>query len=406
MNILIRRILSFTAIFFLSSFSYSHGIVADVKKNDSSRKIEFPDTKNYKVLVLDPHTHSTFSDGHVWPTMRVAEAMRDGLDAMAITEHLEWQPHLDDIPHKDRNRAYEIAKEASQSSNLLVIAGTEITRENPYGHINALFINDANKLFGNLPVKKNSDSKAYYYTQGKWPVQKAIDEANKQNAFLIWNHSWWDRKVLDRPVDLTAFHLQNIKKQKLHAIEVVNGSSYSPDAFQLAIDHDLTMIGSSDVHELIDWDYQPHKGGHRPVTLVLAKKKTEGSLHKALVAGRTVVWFKNILMAQENNMSEILDASIKYDNAYYNKEQSILFVDIVNHSDVDFKLKNKSQYSFFHNTTFIELPQHSKINLGVRTNKRLKKTTLKFEILNTLTSPQQHAQFELLISNVKLTDDQ
>jgi hypothetical protein len=38
--------------------------------------------------------------------IRVEEALRDGLDGIAITEHLEWQPHLKDIPHPDRNRAY------------------------------------------------------------------------------------------------------------------------------------------------------------------------------------------------------------------------------------------------------------------------------------------------------------
>jgi histidinol phosphatase-like PHP family hydrolase len=51
-------------------------------------------------LVVDLHTHSVFSDGHVWPSVRVGEAIADGLDAVAITEHLEWQPHLDDIPHR------------------------------------------------------------------------------------------------------------------------------------------------------------------------------------------------------------------------------------------------------------------------------------------------------------------
>ena len=59
--------------------------------------------------MLDLHTHSVFSDGHVWATIRVSEALRDGLDGLAITEHLEFQPHLADIPHPDRNRAYEEA---------------------------------------------------------------------------------------------------------------------------------------------------------------------------------------------------------------------------------------------------------------------------------------------------------
>ena len=43
--------------------------------------------------------HSVFSDGSVWPDIRVEEAKKDGLDVIAITEHLEYQPWKDDIPH-------------------------------------------------------------------------------------------------------------------------------------------------------------------------------------------------------------------------------------------------------------------------------------------------------------------
>ena len=70
---------------------------------DQERLIRFPDVEGYHTLVVDLHTHSVFSDGHVWPKIRVGEALRDGLDALAITEHLEWQPHRADIPHPDRN---------------------------------------------------------------------------------------------------------------------------------------------------------------------------------------------------------------------------------------------------------------------------------------------------------------
>ena len=56
--------------------------------DDPTRRISFPDTARYHTLVLDPHTHSSFSDGHVWPRIRIEEALRDGLDAIAITEHL------------------------------------------------------------------------------------------------------------------------------------------------------------------------------------------------------------------------------------------------------------------------------------------------------------------------------
>ena len=88
----------------LSGAAYPHG-EASPGPEKADRHINFPDTERYQTLVVDLHTHSTFSDGHVWPTIRVSEALRDGLNAIAITEHLEWQPHLADIPHPDRNRA-------------------------------------------------------------------------------------------------------------------------------------------------------------------------------------------------------------------------------------------------------------------------------------------------------------
>ena len=65
---------------------------------------------------------------------------------MAITEHLEYQPHIDDIPHPDRNRSFDIAEDIAKNKDLTVINGAEITRMFPPGHINAIFIEDANKL--------------------------------------------------------------------------------------------------------------------------------------------------------------------------------------------------------------------------------------------------------------------
>ena len=60
-------------------------------------------------LSTDLHIHTVFSDGAVWPSIRVEEARREGLDLIALTEHLEYQPHEEDIPHPDRNRSYAIA---------------------------------------------------------------------------------------------------------------------------------------------------------------------------------------------------------------------------------------------------------------------------------------------------------
>jgi histidinol phosphatase-like PHP family hydrolase len=142
-----------------------HGVLPASESMDQKRLIQFPDTKAYKTLILDPHTHSTFSDGHVWPTIRIAEALKDGLDAIAITEHLEWQPHLADIPHQDRNRSYNIAVDANGTNELMVISGAEITRNAPAGHINALFLQDANLLFKDELLTASLEICAAFYAE-------------------------------------------------------------------------------------------------------------------------------------------------------------------------------------------------------------------------------------------------
>ena len=62
-------------------------------------EIRVPDPEGYRTLKCDFHIHTVFSDGLVWPTVRVDEAYREGLDAIALTEHLEYRPHRQDIIH-------------------------------------------------------------------------------------------------------------------------------------------------------------------------------------------------------------------------------------------------------------------------------------------------------------------
>lgn len=169
-RLLIAITLSVTA-----TTALGHGTASSPDGVSDARKIEFPDTEKYRTLVLDPHTHSVFSDGHVWPRIRIGEAFRDGLDAIATTEHLEYQPHLADIPHPDRNRSYEEAVLAAGDSDLIVIPGWEITREAPVGHMNAIFIQDANALMEIKSESDPADVEAHYVQAGQWPAHESID---------------------------------------------------------------------------------------------------------------------------------------------------------------------------------------------------------------------------------------
>jgi len=390
------RVLLVTVLSVFTSLNvYSHRQANGPDTENDSREISFPDTKNYKTLSLDPHTHSVFSDGHVWPTLRVSEALHDGLDAMAITEHLEYQPHLPDIPHPDRNRSFEIATRANEGNDLMLIPGSEITRRGPAGHINALFITDANKLLNNYVPEDPSDFLEYYETVTKWPAQDAVDAANEQGAFLFWNHAWWGSDFPNNIVVAPKFHIENAKNKNIHGIEIANGKNYSEEAFQIALDFDLTLIGVSDVHELIDWDYKPNEGGHRPVTLVLAKERTMESMREALFAGRTVVWFKNLLIARKNPMKELLDASLGITKASYSGDSDVLNVEIVNRSDSDFYLKNTGDYTFGESADILRIAQHGTTKIAVKTGKRIKKVKLSFDVLNTLVKPKEYAKLTM-----------
>ena len=379
----------------LSTVTVSHETV-HAPKPSSQRAIVFPDTADYQTLVVDLHTHSVFSDGHVWPNIRVAEAVQDGLDAIAITEHLEWQPHLADIPHSDRNRAYQQAAESAKGSAVIVLSGTEITRYEPVGHINAIFIDDANKLMNvEGDAKTSTDTRIFGEAAIQWPAQKAVEAAHKQGAFMFWNHPNWSHRATSGITQMNDFHAKNIQKGMLHGIEVANSFWYAEAAFQTALDYDLALIGTSDVHDLIDWDYKPHEGGHRPVTLVFAQEKTAESIKEALFARRTVVWFKNMLIGREADLSPLLEASLKVTGMQYQTDTVIAEITLENTSDADFEARYTGPYSLGLSSDRFSIPAHSSVVIELKPGKMITALDLPIILENTLINPDTHASMVL-----------
>jgi len=380
------------AIALLSMAAAAHGPAGTRGSDNPDRQIEFPDTADRLTLSVDLHTHSVFSDGHVWPRIRVGEALKDGLDAMAITEHLEWQPHLLDIPHPDRNRSFEEALASLPAgSDLILIAGSEITRAAPYGHMNAVFITDANTLVHppeTLP--EPYVPLTYARAAGTWPAQEAIDEANDQGAFVFWNHAWGD--FPNGMTEITDFHGQAATDGKLHGIEIANGGTYSPESFQIALDHGLTPIGVSDVHNLIDWDYEPHNGGHRPVNLVFAEDRSADAIREALFEGRTVVWFRNLLIGRERDLVPLLNAALSIEKPAWRGAGSVLDFVIRNNSDASFELENLTDHTLVRGHPDLVVPPHSAETVRIRVAERSASVELKFKVRNALTTPQTHPE--------------
>lgn len=338
------------------------------------RKILFPDIPGYKTLKTDLHQHTVFSDGSVWPDIRVMEALMDGLDVISLTEHLEYQPHKDDIPHPDRNRSYNLAIAEAKNHDLIIVRGSEITRKMPPGHNNAVFIKDANTLL----IKDSVE------------IFKA---AKAQGAFVFWNHPNWTAQRKDGVARLTDMHKMLIKEKLLDGIEVVNDDTYSEEALQIALDNNLTIMGTSDIHKLIDWDFKVNDGGHRPVTLVFAKERTEEGVKEALLDRRTVVYYKDLLIGREPFLIPLLRASITVKQAAYTGKADVLKVVLVNGTNSPVILSNKSGFTLHSNYDVITL-QPGENTIDVKTLERLKELNLKFEVLSAVFAPGKHPVVE------------
>lgn len=256
-------------------------------QQEEKTPVTFPKVAGFYVLVCDFHTHTMFSDGLVWPDYRVAEAWSDGLDALAITDHIEYLPHKQYL-NSNHNTSYEIAKPAADKLGFMLVKGTEITRKQAtLGHFNALFIKDANAI-------ALEDPKA------------SIQEAKNQGAFVVWNHPGW-------AVDSTYFKefQEDLLKNKLFdGIEVYNSNEFYPRALSWAIDKNITVLATSDVHGTIDDKALANECARRPATLVLAKERSLEGIKEALFAGRTLAFFHNSIAGKESLAHEFVNACI------------------------------------------------------------------------------------------------
>ncbi len=305
-KLLVMLLRKFIVLVFVFAFLFSNA--------QSRRIINIPDIDGYQTLKCDFHMHTVFSDGTVWPTVRIKEAWNEGLDAIAITEHIEYRPHSKDVI-SDHNRSFEIAEPLSKEMDIILVRSAEITRSMPPGHLNALFISNANLL-------------------DREDVNDALKEARDQGAFLLWNHPGWKSQQPDTTLWWDE-HSELLENDLMHGIEVFNSSSYYPEALKWANEKKLTMFANSDVHGPMNVSE-----GHRPMTLVFAKSRTMGGVKEALFSRRTAIYFDNTLMGQSDFLEPIFFASLEIENEplrLINKASKVLM--IKNNSDVDYELE-------------------------------------------------------------------
>lgn len=282
--------------------------------------VRIPDILGYRTLKADFHTHTVFSDGKVWPDIRAEEAWREGLDAVAITDHIEYLPHKDDLGVR-HDRSYEIARPHGELLSVTVIKGSEITRDMPPGHLNAIFLTDSSALD----------------TGDDW--RASIREAHRQGAFIFWNHPGWTGQQPDGLARWYPEHTELMEAGLMHGIEVVNEREYYPEAHRWCLEKKLTMLSNSDIHAPVNMDYLVHQGDHRPLTLVFARDASAEAIRDALFARRTAAWSGKMLVGEEQFLRPIFTHSVGILNpAVELRGRRTAYVQIENRSDLEYQL--------------------------------------------------------------------
>lgn len=320
------------------SFAQNKGNVNKIyspKNKELQRKeIIIPNIGQYTILKGDFHIHTMFSDGLVWPTYRVDEAWSDGLDVMAITDHIEYRPHKKYLP-EDLNISYEIAMPRAKELGITLIKGIEITRKQGIiGHFNALFIKDANKI--NI-----EDAKA------------SITEAYNQGAYIIFNHPGW---ALDTCA-ITPFQDDLLKSGMIKGIEVINNHEYYPRALSWSKDMGLTVISASDAHEPIIESYDFIEDNRmaqrfRPMTLMFVNEKEyakacglqgdaadiakQKCIRVALDSGNTLGYFNGNLAGKKELLEMFAHSTLEFSKIYSNGKKD--FYNITNKCDIPYTL--------------------------------------------------------------------
>ena len=299
---------------------------------------------------------------------------------MAITDHVEYTPHAADVK-VNHNRAWELVKDLAAENNIVFIKGTEITRQTPPGHFNAIFIGDAS---GYIDGRAAND-------KDKEAVLKAVE----QDAFIFWNHPGWKVDQIDGSYEWINFVDELHKEKNLHGIEVINGFGFHKKALDWCVDKNLTVLGTSDIHNLVAHDYNLGDFIHRSMTLVFAKERTAASVREALEAGRTVAWSGKYIAGKEENVRNLFNACVETGKPFYSKtvknsegkDKTTNYYEIKNNSDLYFELELKSGEG---TGKIVLFPQSSQILTATAGQDRLS-----YEVTTTFIRSDKHLIAEI-----------
>ncbi len=275
-----------------------------------------PQVRGFNIYKADLHNHTIFSDGSVTPEFRIQEAWHDGLDVIAVTEHVEYRPYEGKMMNfltgyvpkdikpansnvirseatdagilSDLNYPVKLYQAAAKAYGITVIPGAEITREpTVIGHYNALFTKDNNTIYAKDPMQ-------------------SIRNAKAQGAIVMQNHPGWRRTTLD----MMEFEEKVYAANLIDGIEIMNGGEFYPRAITRALKNKFFMASNTDIHGSTAEDYVLGGDGTRNMTFIFAQENTLEALREALEAQRTLAYSHGTLAGEESLLVDLFKASV------------------------------------------------------------------------------------------------
>ena len=352
------------------------------------KEFHAPSVDGYTAYKADLHNHTIFSDGHLSMESRVREAWSDGLDVIAVTEHLEYRPQEKNLvkylkgyvgkgtkaraydfvsktcPAKeeigvDFNVPVEIARATAKNYDMTIISGIEVTRKpDEYCHFNALFTTDNNAIYDADPMQSLRNAKA-------------------QGALVMHNHPGWLRKNME----MTKFEKAAYKEGLIDGIEIMNGAEFYPKALTRAWKYNFFVSSNTDIHNPSAERYERY-GERRNMTLIFAKDKSVESLREAIEARRTLAYSFGTLAGSEELLRKFFKASIEVRQIAPDRKGRRQII-VTNNSSVDWWLARAGK-----KTEMLEA--NSSIILVESTS-----TDNTFTLLNTWYGEDKHLQYNL-----------
>lgn len=367
-----------TALLFGFYVLVSPELTAQVRK-----EIRIPDILGYQTLKCDFHITTVFSEGKVWPTVRVEEAWREGLDAIAIADLVDYQGN-NEQQDGDRNRSSEIAKPMADLMGLVLIRGAEIARNSSPGHLTAIFVKNANLL----------------ERESWWD---ACVEAKEQGAFVFMNQPGLDAHQADVPV-WEPEHTRLLNAGIVKGIEVCTGIGFSTEAISWAAEKSLVILGNSDIQGASNETYS-EAGHNRPLTLVFALEKTESAIKAAVLDNRTAVYFNETLVADRRFLTPVFLNSVQVKSKKLNlQNQDVKILQLYNNSDIPFKLRQRQPSIGFNAPKEIVLLPNRTISVELEgiSDELARTATLKlfYEATNLLTKKGEKLPVNIDVPNL------